>query len=69
MILIRHIIAAILNFNIVFIILFYILGVVKRNPLFFHSISCKNNGFFLLHLISSRTQKKNESTAEYPNFH
>jgi len=23
----------------------YILGVVKRNPLFFHSISCKNNGF------------------------
>jgi len=22
-----------------------ILGVVKRNPLFFHSISCKNNGF------------------------
>jgi len=24
----------------------YILGVVKRNPLFFHSISCKNNGFF-----------------------
>ena len=30
-----------------------ILGVVKRNPLFFHSISCKNNGFltFLLHLI------------------
>jgi len=24
---------------------FYILGVVKRNSLFFHSISCKNNGF------------------------
>ena len=23
----------------------YILGVVKRNPLFFHSILCKNNGF------------------------
>jgi len=23
----------------------YILGVIKRNPLFFHSISCKNNGF------------------------
>jgi len=23
----------------------YILGVVKRNPLFFPSISCKNNGF------------------------
>jgi len=23
----------------------YILGMVKRNPLFFHSISCKNNGF------------------------
>jgi len=22
-----------------------ILDVVKRNPLFFHSISCKNNGF------------------------
>ena len=22
-----------------------ILGVIKRNPLFFHSISCKNNGF------------------------
>jgi len=22
-----------------------ILGVVKRNPLFFHSISCKNNEF------------------------
>ena len=22
-----------------------VLGVVKRNPLFFHSISCKNNGF------------------------
>ena len=22
-----------------------ILGVVKRNPLFFYSISCKNNGF------------------------
>jgi len=21
------------------------LGIVKRNPLFFHSISCKNNGF------------------------
>jgi len=21
------------------------IGVVKRNPLFFHSISCKNNGF------------------------
>ena len=29
----------------------YILGVVKRNPLFFHSISCKNMDFFLLHLI------------------
>jgi len=28
-----------------------ILGVVKRNPLFFHSISCKNMDFFLLHLI------------------
>ena len=27
------------------IILDYILGVVKRNPLLFHSISCKNNGF------------------------
>jgi len=25
--------------------LYIILGVVKRNPLFFHSISCKNNGF------------------------
>jgi len=25
--------------------LLHILGVVKRNPLFFHSISCKNNGF------------------------
>ena len=24
----------------------YILGVIKRNPLFFHSISCKNNEFF-----------------------
>jgi len=24
---------------------YVILGVVKRNPLFFHSISCKNNGF------------------------
>jgi len=23
----------------------YIIGVVKRNPLFSHSISCKNNGF------------------------
>jgi len=23
----------------------YILGVIKRNPLFFHSISFKNNGF------------------------
>jgi len=23
----------------------YIYYVVKRNPLFFHSISCKNNGF------------------------
>jgi len=22
-----------------------VLGVIKRNPLFFHSISCKNNGF------------------------
>jgi len=22
-----------------------VLGVVKRNPLFFHSIACKNNGF------------------------
>ena len=37
-----------------------LLGVVKRNPLFFHSISCKNNGFlfttpniktFMLNLI------------------
>ena len=27
------------------ILLPFILGVVKRNPLFFHSISCKNNGF------------------------
>jgi len=26
----------------------YILNVIKRNPLYFHSISCKNNGFFLL---------------------
>ena len=26
----------------------YILGVVKRNPLFFHSISCKNNGFLFI---------------------
>jgi len=24
---------------------FDILSAVKRNPLFFHSISCKNNGF------------------------
>jgi len=29
----------------VHIYLLLILGVVKRNPLFFHSISCKNNGF------------------------
>jgi len=28
-----------ININII------ILGVVKRNPLFFHSVSCKNNGF------------------------
>jgi len=25
--------------------LYNILGIVKRNPLFFHSISYKNNGF------------------------
>jgi len=25
--------------------IFKILGIVKRNPLFFHSISCKNNRF------------------------
>jgi len=25
-----------------------ILGVLKRNPLFFHSISCKNNGFLFI---------------------
>ena len=31
----------------IFIIIFtaIILGIVKRNPLFFHSISCKNNEF------------------------
>jgi len=29
----------------VFFINSKVLGVVKRNPLFFHSISCKNNGF------------------------
>ena len=29
----------------------YILGVVKRNPLFVHSISCKMMDFFLLNLI------------------
>ena len=33
------------------VIYIYILGVVKRNPLFFHLISYKNNDFFLLHLI------------------
>jgi len=31
-------------FNVI-IINYIILDVVKRNPLFFHSISCKNNGF------------------------
>jgi len=38
-------------YNINIAIYYEVLGVVKRNPLFFHSISCKNNDFFLLHLI------------------
>jgi len=29
----------------IYLTFLYLLGVVKRNPLFFHSISCKNNGF------------------------
>jgi len=38
-----------INLSVIFLILvksdLIILGVVKRNSLFFHSISCKNNGF------------------------
>jgi len=41
----------------------YILGVVKRNPLFFHSISCKNNGFLFTtpntYVYIRLTRKKN----------
>ena len=37
-----------------------ILGVVKRNPLFFHSISCKNNGFlFTIPNIKIKIEKLN----------
>jgi len=38
-----------INLSVIFLILvksdLIILSVIKRNSLFFHSISCKNNGF------------------------
>jgi len=47
-----------------------LLGVVKRNPLFFHSISCKNNGFlFTTPNMFEKIISKNLISISYLLFH